>query len=147
VTYVVPIWRRAERLGAGPDENDDPLLLTRLRLYLGDVLLGPGEKRLYDTDGSAACDEWRSGDAASGEPVAWAATFWRLRPDYERVAPWVGVPRGEPTATYANSSVSPQSKSNFRGFRGTGPAPRRSQTTLERRSLRVRFGALAVKVS
>lgn len=92
VTYVVPLWRRAAALGVGgdaPSKAGSSLLLTKLRLYLGDVALAPDEVREYDMDGDEACDEWRSGDATTSDPASWASPFWRLRADGERVAPWI----------------------------------------------------------
>ncbi|KAH8086681.1 hypothetical protein JL720_7120 [Aureococcus anophagefferens] len=79
----------AADLAAGDAVAGSSLLLTKLRLYLGDVALAPDEVREYDMDGDEACDEWRSGDATTSDPASWASPFWRLRADGERVAPWI----------------------------------------------------------
>ena len=91
-SYIIPIWQRAAVAKIGGDEPssyESPLLLTRLRLYLGDIVLAPSEKRNHKMTAGPACDDWRTNEKTSFDQVSWAAAFWRLRTDYEREGPWV----------------------------------------------------------
>ena len=52
-------------------------------------MLAPSEKRNYDASANSACADWQKNEQAGFGKIAWAALFWRLRLDHERVGPWV----------------------------------------------------------
>ena len=84
------------------------------------IILAPDEKREYDMADSDACDEWRNGDRTTADPVAWASPFWRLRTDYERVAPWVvsELVLYSDRACSADASLAPTIDGGYAGSRG-----------------------------
>jgi len=64
-SYVIPIWRRAAVAENGrgePSPYESPLVLTRLRLYLGDNLLAPSRKRDYNMVTNSACESWHTNE-------------------------------------------------------------------------------------
>lgn len=83
-TYVVPIWRRARSAHLAWSRKS-AIKLTRLRLYVGDSVIGPdGELRDFDASSTEACAAWGDFDSPT-----WASPKWRLVTNYYRTTPWI----------------------------------------------------------